>query len=387
MNNKISKHKLNVIYLLGFLTSLSIALPTYVNSTFLGNYIEQRFIGLIFTAGSILTLITFIHIPKAFRAIGNYRISILLVILNILLLIGLMTATTVLIIAPVFALYITVITLIRLNLDIFLENYSVNEETGSIRGLFFTISNAAWVISPVIVGVILDNGNFWKIYLVSALFLLPVLYMLRKELLTFKDLIYKDTPFISTLKYIKSKKDMYNIFMANFLLYFFYSWMIIYMPIYLYEYVGFGWEKIGVILTIMLLPFILFQFPAGKLADIKYGEKEFLVFGFIVMAFSSAILPFITSTNFLVWAGALFITRIGASMIEVMTETYFFKKIDGSETHLISVFRNNRSLAYIIAPLMASGFLFFLELKYLFMILGVVMLSGIIYSLAIEDTL
>jgi len=126
--------------------------------------------------------------------------------------------------------------------------------------------------------------------------------------------------------------------------------------------------------------------PVGRLADTKFGEKEFLTFGFIFMAITVSILPLITSTNFWVWTLALFATRIGASIVEIMTETYFFKKIDGTDAHILSVFRNNKSIAWIIGPFIASVFLVFFDLKDIFLALGLIMLLGLKYSLTIKDT-
>ncbi len=380
------KHTIYIIYILNFLLAFSIAIPAYVNSTFLKEYTTEKFVGIIFTAGSFLTLIVFANISRVLRILTNYRMMIFLLLLQIILLLTLSSSNTLLIIAPIFILYWTVIPLLRFNLDIFLESQSTDETTGSTRGAFLTSANIAWVFAPAIAGFILTNGDYWKIYLTASLFILPIFYLTRTKLKGFQDPKYDKVPFWSTLREIYQRKNVFKIFMANILLWFFYSWMVIYIPIYLHEYMGFEWSQLGIMFTIMLLPFALFQFPVGRLADTKWGEKEFLTFGFIVMAITVSILPFITSTNFWIWALALFATRIGASIVEIMTETYFFKKIDGTDAHILGIFRNNRSIAYIIAPLIASVFLFFFDLKYLFLLLGVIMLLGLKYSLTIKDT-
>lgn len=380
------KHTLYTIYILNFLLAFSIGIPAYVNSTFLKEYTTEKFVGIIFTVGSLLTLIAFANISRVLRIVSNYKMMIFLLVVQFILLLTLSSSNTLFIIAPIFILYWTVIPILRFNLDIFLENKSTDETTGSIRGLFLTSANIAWVFAPAIAGFILTNGDYWKIYLVSSLFILPILYLTRRGLKDFQDPEYDKVPFWHTLRDIYRRKNVFKIFMANMLLWFFYSWMVIYTPIYLHEYMGFKWSQLGLMFTIMLLPFVLFQYPIGKLADTKWGEKEFLTFGFIVMAITVSILPFITSTNFWVWALALFATRIGASIVEIMTETYFFKKIDGTDAHILGIFRNNRSIAYIIAPIIASFFLFFFDLKYLFLLLGVIMLLGLKYSLTIKDT-
>ena len=82
----------------------------------------------------------------------------------------------------------------------------------------------------------------------------------------------------------------------------------------------------------------------------------------------------------------LFITRIGASMVEIMSETYFFKKIDSSQIQIISVFRTAKPFAYVIGPVVATALLYFVEFKFIFMVLGFLMFYGLRFSLALKDT-
>jgi MFS family permease len=178
-----------------------------------------------------------------------------------------------------------------------------------------------------------------------------------------------------------------KIFLSNIMLRFFYSWMVIYTPIYLHEHIGFSWGEIGLIFSIMLVPFVVLGSPLGKIADKYIGEKELLSLGFVIVAVSTAYLSFVDSSNFLVWALVLLVTRIGASMVDIMSETYFFKKIDGSDSNLLGFFRMTGPIAFIIGPLLATLVLPFVGIKYLFLVLGILMLWGLRYSLTLKDTL
>tara|TARA_Y100000031_G_scaffold104660_1_gene115116 strand:- start:54 stop:545 length:492 start_codon:yes stop_codon:yes gene_type:complete len=162
--------------------------------------------------------------------------------------------------------------------------------------------------------------------------------------------------------------------------------MVIYMPIYLNQHIGFSWPEIGIIFTIMLLPFVLFEYPLGRLADTKIGEKEILIIGFIILIFSTAFIPFMNTTSLIPWAILLFITRVGASFAEITTESYFFKHVDGTDTSTISLFRITRPVSYIVGPLIATIGLFFLNIQYIFLILAVVLLFGLYFSFKIKDT-
>jgi len=381
------KNKFSIIYLIGFLFALNIAIPTYINSTFLGNFVPEKVIGIFYTAGSLLTIFLLIWIPIILRKIGNYKITLSLLLTSILTLLILAFANNSVVITSVFIIHLAITAIILFNFDIFLENFSDNGNTGSIRGGYLSIKNVAWVISPLITGFILTNGDYWKIYSISAILLIPIIYLLYKNFRDFKDPEYEKIFFWDALTLIWTRKNLYKIFISNFLLRFFYSWMVIYTPIYLHEHIGFSWGTIGIIFTIMLLPFPILEIPLGKLADRKLGEKEILCFGFIITGLTTIILTFITSNNPAIWASLLFITRIGASMIEITTESYFFKKIEADDTNILSFFRMTRPVAYVVGPLIASVLLLFLSFNYLFAILGIIItIVGLSHSLTLKDT-
>jgi len=163
--------------------------------------------------------------------------------------------------------------------------------------------------------------------------------------------------------------------------------MVIYTPIYLHEHIGLPWVTIGIVFTVMLLPFALFEYPLGKLADKKLGEKEIMTAGIIILAITTATLSFIGSAHIIVLSLILFGTRTGASMIEVTSESYFFKKISGADSELLGFFRMTSPLAYIVGPIVASSVLVFIDFRFLFLTLGIIMLFALRYSLTLHDTL
>ena len=80
---------------------------------------------------------------------------------------------------------------------------------------------------------------------------------------------------------------------------------------------------------------------------------------------------------------------MGASIVETMSETYFFKQIDGSGAGLMGYFRRSRPLALIAAPIMASVLLQFgmIDLGSLFYLLAFIMILAIYFPLRLKDTL
>ena len=265
-----------------------------------------------------------------------------------------------------------------------LESFSSDNKTGRIRGTFLTIVNTAWLISPYFASKILEKFDFFGLYGISAILLLPVIILI---LIKFRDIVeprYEKLPFWKSLEEIWTDRDIKGILIIQILLQFFYAWMVIYTPIYLHQTIGFSWSLIGAIFTVMLLPFVIFEAPFGRLAD-KNGEKKSLSLGFIIIAVSMILIAFVTDNNPIIWAGILFLSRIGAAIIEVMADTYFFKKVSVEKTHLISFNRMTRPIAYVIGPIIATILFTVFDMRGLFIFLAFLMLYGLRYSLAIRD--
>ncbi len=383
-----------IIYILAFLVAFHIALLLYVESTFVESTLKQlsinnigKFVGIIYSVAALVVLIIFLNISKILTKLGNFKLAFIFFSIETLALFGLVFIQSPIILILIFIIHLIMMRLVFFNIDLFLEGNSRDESTGTTRGMFLTSSNIAFIIAPFMAGFILTDGDFWKLFFISGFIMIPTLLLLYFQFRDHKDPIYDNISLINTLREIWQRKNLYKIMVSAFLLRFFYSWMVIYTPIYLHKEIGLNLSEIvGIIIPIALLPFILFQFMLGKIADEKLGEKEILTAGFIVAGFTTMLLSFVTSTNVIVWALLLFATRVGASFIEIMTETYFYKKIDATDTHLMGCFRTLVPLAYLIGPLVATGFLMFFDYRYLFVTLGIIMLFGLKYSLTIQDT-
>jgi MFS family permease len=406
-----------ILYFVSFFTSFHYALVAYINSSYLANFIAEGKIGFLYSLGSILTILTIPNLSKVLKKIGQFKTVLSALFINLISILTLAaTASPALKVATSFPLtdgnvfvdnfnsltpwvpllaigsflmFQISLVLNYILLDIYLKEFSKKSETGSDRGWFLLAINSAFVLSPFLVGMIItgQDDGFWKIYLISSLFIFLALTVVFSKLRDVKDIEYHNPPFLQTAKKVANNKNILSIYLSSFLLSFFYSWMVIYTPIYLHENIGFDWSEIGTIFSIMLTAFVILQLPLGKIADKYLGEKEILTIGFLIMAISTGLLSFIDSKSLITWSIALFMTRVGASAIEIMNDTYFFKKVKAEDTDIISFYRNANPVAYIVGPTLASLILYFIDYKYLFLVLGAITLSGTIFSLRIKDTL
>jgi MFS family permease len=378
---------IRAIYTLGFIFAVHSALPTYINSEFLARFAGDKTVGLIYVLSSVATLLAFTVIGKTLRRYGDYNIIVVMTLVALFSVSGLLSFKDPIILTALFTIFSVAGSIIAFNIDVFLENFSKNSSTGSIRGNFLSLTNAAWIFTPLITGFILTDGDYWKIYLMAAILLIPMLMILVSNFQNFTDVKYHNLSVKKVITELPEHHSTYKILMSNFLLQFFFAWMVIYTPIYLHSYIGFGWDKIGIIFTIMLFPFALLEAPLGRLADKRYGEKEILSIGFVIIAVSTAALTLISGQNFYLWAIGLLLTRVGASMVQVMNETYFFKKNSSQDPDILSVFRMTGPFAFVIASLFGTILFMFTDYRQSFLILGVIMLLGLKYSLTIKDTL
>lgn len=381
-----NKSTLFILYIVGFLFAFTSSIPAYVNSSFLKNLTNEQFVGFFYTSGSILSLIALILLPKILKKYGNYKVTVIFSILYFLNFLSLAFSPNFFEIVFSFILSSALATLIYFNLDIFIEYNSTDSHTGGIRGIYLTCLNLAWLVSPWLSGLIAGVSSYRNVYIVVSLILIPIILIIFSSMSNFKDPEYKYVSIFETINVVKQNKNIENIWFSSFLLQMFYSWMIIYVPIYLNQYIGFDWGSIGIIFSIALLPFVLTESFLGYIADKRFGEKEILTLGFIILAISTAFIPLITDKSIFIWSIALFMTRVGAAMVEVMNDTYFFKNVEASNINLINFYRTSSPFAYIISPLIASIILIFLPLNNIFYILGLFMILGLRYSLTIKDT-
>ncbi len=376
-----------LIYIFAFLWTLAGSVPTYIQSSFLEQFVGIKIVGLYITVATFITLLVIFVFPRVIKRFSNYWTTVVLMFLLA------MSAWCLSIIqSPWFVLLFFIshylaFNLIAINIDVFLENISDKRHSGRIRTTFLTVINVAWVISPFIMGELTGNNNYSLVYLATLFVIIPaivVLLLSKKHLQDHTE--YKSRHLHQLLKVFRKNKDLARIFKVSFALRIFYCIMVLYTPLYLHEYIGFSWEQIGLIFTIMLLPFVIFQMPAGTLADRYFGEKEIMVLGLIIMMIATGAIFFISSASFVVWSSILFLTRVGASLVEAMQDVYFFKIVNKRDMDLINLFRDLRPAAWLAGSLLAVVILEFLPFQYIFLAVALILLIAIRPALALKDT-
>ena len=383
-------YNFSLVYLLVFLLSIADAVVGYTQSSFLNQFFSLSNVGLVVGACSLMAIIVSAWLPKLISKNSAYKVGVGLTIINIICALVLTFSRSPMLVFIFFLTRYLGFMFLLTVLDIFLEKISSDKTTGLVRSTYLTIINLAWLLSPWLMGRLVGDNNYGRIYLFGSLItslLLIILILNRKKLKNVKpEATLKTFGAFTSLKQLFRSRDLLATFSAVMALNVFYAVAVLYVPIYLNQNLGFSWQTIGFIFTIMLLPFVLIQLPAGMVADKYWGEKEMMMAGNVIMAGCSAIIFLATSREVVFWAGLLFFSRVGAALAESMQEIYFYKKISIKNVGLISFFRQARSLGWLLGALLAFALLKFIDIKGLFLTVAIILIINTLHLSFIKDT-
>ncbi len=384
----LAQHNRFTLYILNFLFAMHLAFVSYFMSPFLiERGFPKEFIGLLYSAGSIITLLAIAYAPRVLTKYGNYTNMLALGLIEFLAFVGLAYVTSLPLLFLLFMIIFVAPALIAFSLDIFLEGATKSEgSTGGVRGIFLTVASVAWVAAPIVGGLVVRDGNYSLLFLVAALVFSPFIFIAASRLNDFKDPKYVQLDARRFMSTLKNNVDLRSVFASQFLLRFFYGIMTIYLPLYVHTVLKMPLSSIGIIIGVGTLAFVMLEIPLGKLQDSIWGEKEVLTLGFLVIAAMTGLITFLNTPSLLMIITVIFATRIGAAMIEMGSEGYFFKHVDAEDADDVSAFRMLFPLAYILSPLFGTLMVFLFPLEFVFLGTAIVLLSGVLFASKLRDT-
>ncbi|MEN9920119.1 MAG: hypothetical protein RL538_12 [Candidatus Parcubacteria bacterium] len=389
-HGKMLKHRYIPLYIASLALMFHTFVIAYLNSSLLEQFISTEAVSTIYIITSALTVLIFLFVSRVLHKVGNFKLTLALLILNGLAVTGIAFAETMRIAVPLMATHLIIIALIVFNLDIFMEEHIGNDEgvTGTRRGLLLTLMSAIGAISPFIASELIaySDGDFTPVYVVSALSLIPIIGILLLYFRDFQDPPYTDIKVLEALHGFWVKKDIRAVFCVHFVLQMFFMCMVVFVPLYLITHVGLSWAQFGIIMLFGQFAYVLFEYPIGVIADKYIGEKEMMALGLMILSVSTAWISFVNEPNVLVWIIVMFITRVGASFVEVTTEVHFFKRANSTDAQIISFFRVTRPLAYLAGAIVGSIALLYLPFNLLFVVFGLLTIPAMFMTLEIEDT-
>jgi MFS family permease len=379
---------IQLITLLGFIFGITIALLAYIASTYFKEVVQSDNVSVFYILIFLTLLAGLLKLNRIIEGFGRARTLMTLLAMQIGILFILQFLGISWIGAVFLMTYYVLYGIIWVVFDIILEAYSKDAKTGRVRGAYLSVWNFGFLIGPMFSMFLLERYGFDMVFFVSMILYVVMFLAVFVALNDIRGHVKRQN--LSTKRTVnkfRQNKSLIYVYWISFTLRFFYAAMTIYMPLYLRS-VGLSWGEIGVIFSIMLVPFIIVQYPAGVLADKKFGEKEMLFIGLMIMACSLIFMRVVDEATFVFWATILFASRIGAALVEAMLDSYFYKQINENDISIINFFRTTRAVAYIVGSAVIGLTLAIVggDISVIFIVLFVVIVIGLIPVILLKDT-
>lgn len=378
--------QLKTIYIFSFLLGLADSLWVYVASTYFQQNSKTDDVSLFYLLAYAVVLVILLNLHKLVRAWGKKNIFLLAITGRTLLMVVLYFSQHAMVNLLGAMAYVACSYLTYVSLDMILESFSRDQSTGRTRGLNLTLASWGFVFGPFISTTILAKFNFTGLFSILAIFnLVIVFFSIIKMPETGHDNLVRKTTF-EMLSRAWQQKNILKIYYVSFVLEFFYALIIIYTPLYLRS-LGLSWQEIGYAFTIMLIPFLIMEYPIGLIVDKKKNENKLILMFLTILIFTTAAIFFIHSKEVWLWATILLGTRIGAAGLDVLRDVYFYKRVDGVDVDLIDFYRTAGPLAVLLGTAMTSLLLLFLPLPYIFLTVALVAATSLAPVLRLDNKL
>jgi MFS family permease len=241
------------------------------------------------------------------------------------------------------------------SLDIFLEaNTEGSESTGFIRGTFITMANMAFAISPFISGYLVSDGEYGRMFFLAAAFAVPIFALTLTGLRGFQNPHYRSYSLKSMYQLVLSHSWVRHALWQKFLLYTMFGIGEVYTVILLHDTLGFSVESVGTLLTFAIFAYIITEIPAGAIADKYHAIRPLALAGFLILGLTTFFSGYAGSTSILFWTALFFVNRVGAALVEVTGEAYFFKRVHGFDSDEVGLYRSCAQFGLVVGPLVGT---------------------------------
>lgn len=371
-----------------FFFSIFSALVAYTLFPFLSGFMPAAYAGFVVAASAVFAIIAFAFLPGIVERYGAQRVALTLALGEMVVLFALAASPGAVTGVLLMAFTVAMQPFLFYQFDLLIEaTIADNNTTGRVRALFRTSWNTAALAAPLLIGALLAaSDSYGRVFIAAAAMLAPIVILFAE-----RELPQGPPPQFERMKdtviRIAHNRDLAAVTFGNLLLYLFYVWMPLYTPLYLHNVLGIPWSDLGWIFFVMLLPYVLLEYPAGWLADKFLGDKELMFAGFLIAGSATALLSLTSQmTPLVVIAAILIFSRVGSALVEAMVEAHFFRRISRRDINTVSVYRSVWPLSYLIGPLVGSAILLTGTYADFFLLTGgTIALLGMVATSLIRD--
>lgn len=236
------------------------------------------------------------------------------------------------------------------------------------EGLIYVFANVAWLIGPLIAGMIASRYNISIIFFLGGIFMLIAFFLFRFTRIKDSTQVSKVhlNPFKTFFEFFKNRDRVFAYILSGGVNLWF-SLIYVFMPLYIIRN-GLSELWIGYFLAAAVAPLILFEFYFSKLAG-KIGFKKTFKIGFLIVSLLTVLCFFVT--NIFIILILLVLANIGIAMIEPTTEAYFFDVVNRKDTlRFYGPYNTTIDVNKFVVKIAASLLLIFLPFKFIFLLFG-----------------
>ncbi|HEX7651504.1 MAG TPA: MFS transporter [Candidatus Paceibacterota bacterium] len=366
-----------VLSLGNFFAAAQLFLVIFILGPYLSQSLPAAETGLVIASGAVLALIMFPLMPDVIARYDARRLLIALSIVEAAALLWLAAAPSAIVTLLLVALATALPSIISYLLDLMLEA-TVRQEssTGTVRTMFLTAGNVAIVLGTLATGFILTSEDSYAIvFFAGAIALLPLIFLFIARRIP-QSMPPQKARLHATVMRMLGNEDLRSVSLSYLVLQSFYQMTRLYIPLYFHDVLGMSWGPLAWLLALSLLPFILFEYPAGRALDRHVDDREFLFIGFIGTGFAYAMIAFMTaSTSYAFVLGAFIAMNTCAVLVEAATESHFFRLVSEKDASTIGAFRMLRPFSALAAPLIGSALLALFGYSWLFTLTGTLIIG------------
>lgn len=381
-----ASRSVQLIAFLGFLYGLSVSLLAYVTSSYFKAVTGSDNVSAFYLFAFAVVLPIFFYFHRLVEGFGRARTLMVVLFVQVEVLLFLQILPLSYAGAALLIVYAVLNSVVAIMIDVVLEAYSVDGVTGRLRGLYLSVYNFGVMVGPLVSMYILAEYGFATIFAAEVMVYVGMFLTVFVALNNIRGHVKRQRLSLGKIvRTFRARSDLTAIYAVSLALRFFYAAMTVYMPLYLLGR-GMSPMEVGVVFAVMLVPFILLQYPAGVLADKKYGEQEIIIIGLLIMIGATLWMWLTRRTDAATWMAILTVSRIGVALVETMEDSYFYKQINANDVALINFFRTTRPLAYIVCMILLGVTLMFFSIQAIFLVIALVLTAALVPATMLRDT-
>ncbi|MEK6820017.1 MAG: MFS transporter [Nanoarchaeota archaeon] len=364
-----------------FFSSLAASLTDTIWAVYLKGFLHSdALVGFYSGFLSVLAFISFfVLVPLIEKSKKSSIYSVALFLIGVLILV--LSINKNLIIFIILSIAITILITIKITaFGIIVRDKSNKEKVSEDEGVIYSFNNTAWVIGPLIAGLVLIDFGMPIVFVSSSLLIFISFILFKISNIKDSNIMKKayGNVFSNLADYFNNKDRVISYILGSGVTFW---WVLIYLytPLLMIEN-GLPTSSIGIFLFAAAAPLIVLEYPFSKIAG-KFGAKKLFALGYFIALIASS-MAFVFIEQIYVALGFLVFGSVGLAMLEPTTEAYFFDLLKNKkdENKFYGPYNTAIETGLIVGKLAPAALLLILPFKFIYILFAIILLGLFLLS-------